>query len=92
MPGCIGTGVAERSYPTSKVGAVAKRSYPTSKVREVVKTSCCTPEVRAKRSYHRPEVRGGSREELPHIQGVVAMQAQEGRKELLHVQGQEGRP
>ena len=72
-------------------GAALKR-YPTSKVREVVKTSCCTPEVRAKRSYHRPEVRGGSREELPHIQGVVAMQAQEGRKELLHVQGQEGRP
>ena len=25
-----------------------------------------------------------------HIQGAVAAQAQDGRKELLHVQGQEG--
>ena len=29
--------------------------------------------------------RGGSREELPYIQGVVAAWAQEGRDELLHV-------
>ena len=39
MPGCLGTGVAERSYPT-------------------------------------PEVRGGGREELPHIQGAAAEWAQ----------------
>ena len=39
-----------------------------------------------------PDVRGGGREELPHIQGAVAAQAQEGREELLHVQGQEGWP
>ena len=45
----------------------------------------------AKRSYPTPEVRGGSREELPHVQGVVAAQAQEGLEELFHVQGQEGR-
>ena len=37
------------------------------------------------------EVRGGGREELPHVQGAVAAWAQEGREELLHVQGQEGR-
>ena len=30
-------------------------------------------------------------EEQPHIQGAVAAWAQEGREELLHVQGQEGR-
>ena len=29
-------------------------------------------------------------EELSHIQGAVAAQAQEGLEELLHVQGQEG--
>ena len=33
---------------------------------------------------------GGGREEQPHIQGAVAARAQEGREELLHVQGQEG--
>ena len=37
------------------------------------------------------EARGGSREELPHVQGAVAARAQEGLEELLHVQGQEGR-
>ena len=31
-----------------------------------------------------PEVRGGGREEQPHVQGVVAAQAQEGLEELLH--------
>ena len=36
------------------------------------------------------EVRGGGREEQPHIQGAAAAWAQEGQEELLHVQGQEG--
>ena len=38
------------------------------------------------------EVRGGSQEEQPHIQGAVAARAQEGPEELLHVQDQEGQP
>ena len=55
------------------------------------------------RSYPVYEVRGGSREELlqvqgqgwwqeeqPHVQGAVAVRAQEGQEELIHVQGQEG--
>ena len=50
-----------------------------------------TPEDRAaaKTSYHMPEVRSGSREEQPHIQGVVAAWAQEGLGDLSHVEGQE---
>ena len=43
-------------------------------------------------SYHTPEVRGGRREEQPHVQEAAAVWAQEGREELLHIQGQEGRP
>ena len=31
------------------------------------------------------------REELPHVRGAVAAQAQEDQEELLHIQGQEGR-
>ena len=46
----------------------------------------------SERSYPMSEVRGGSQEEQPHIQGAVAARAQEGPEELLHVQGQEGRP
>ena len=46
----------------------------------------------AERSYPTSEVRGGSQEELPHVQGAAAVQAQEGREEPLHVQSQEGRP
>ena len=38
-----------------------------------------------------PEVRGGGREDNPHIQGAVAAQAQEGLEELSHTEGQEGR-
>ena len=36
------------------------------------------------------EVRGGGREEQPHVQGEVAARAQEDLEELLHIQGQEG--
>ena len=35
-------------------------------------------------------MRGGRQEKQPHVQGTVAAQVQEGREELLHVQGQEG--
>ena len=45
-----------------------------------------------KRSYPTPEVRGSGREEQPHVQGAVAAWVQEGREELLHVQGLEGQP
>ena len=37
-----------------------------------------------------PEVRGGSREEQPHIQGAAAARAQEGREELLHIKVRRG--
>ena len=37
------------------------------------------------------EDKGGSREELPHVQGAMAAGAQEGLEELSHVEGQEGR-
>ena len=38
-----------------------------------------------------PEARGGSREDQPHVQGVVAARAQEGLEELSYDEGQEGR-
>ena len=41
-------------------------------------------------SYPTPEVRGSHREEEPHVQGAAEVWAQEGREELLHIQGQEG--
>ena len=37
-----------------------------------------------------PKVRGGGLEEQPHIQGAAAVQ--EGREELLHMQGHWGFP
>ena len=42
------------------------------------------------RSYPMSEVRGSSQEEQPHLQGAVAVWAQEGLVELFHVQGPEG--
>ena len=44
----------------------------------------------ARKSYLLPEARGGGREEQPHIQKVVATQAQEDLEELFHVQGRDG--
>ena len=37
-----------------------------------------------------PKARGGGREGQPHVQGVVAVRAQEGLEEPSHVEGQEG--
>ena len=38
-----------------------------------------------------PEARDGCQEEQPHLQGVVAAQAQEGLEDLFHLQDQKGR-
>ena len=46
--------------------------------------------VAAKRTHPTSQARGGSWEEQPHVQGVVAAWAQEGLEELSHVEGQEG--
>ena len=37
-----------------------------------------------------PKARGGGQEEQSHVQGVVAVQVQEGLEEPSHVEGQEG--
>ena len=83
--------------------SMGKRSYPTSEVRgrsredpmpEGRQPKGVTPRPRsgaaARRSYPMPKARGHSLEEQPHLQGVVAVRAQEDLEELLHVQGQKG--
>ena len=49
------------------------------------------PRAAAGRNNPTPEARGGGREGQPHVQGAVAVRAQEGLEELPHVEGQEGR-
>ena len=51
------------------------------------------PEARAAtgRSNPTPKARGGGLEEQPHVQGVVAVWAQEGLEEPSHVEDQDGR-
>ena len=70
----------DRELQAATAQGAAERSYTISEVG-----------VAAEWSYPTSEVRGGSLEKLPHIQGVAAARVQEGRKELLHIQGQEGR-
>ena len=48
------------------------------------------PGAAGRRSNPMPEARGSGREVQPHIQGAVAVRAQEGLEELSHVEGQEG--
>ena len=90
----------ERSYPASEVRggdreeiphapsprprAVSGRSYP--------RRLSPRPGAAAGRSNPASEARGRGRVEQPHVQGTAAAWAQEGREELFHVQGQEGRP
>ena len=50
VPDCDGTGMAKRSYPTSKVGGAAETRYPVTDVR-----------TGDERSYLVSEIRGGGR-------------------------------
>ena len=67
--------------PCPRSGAVAERSYPTSKGEA---------EPQSAPSLVFADCIELLRKEQPHIQGAVAAWAQEGREELLHIQGQEG--
>ena len=85
------TSAAERSYPTSEVRGRSWEDPMPDGWQPRGATPRPRSEAEAKRRYPASEVRGGDWEELPHVQGAVAAWAQEGREELLHVQGQEGR-
>ena len=65
--------------PGCNSAGTAEKSYP------ILRSG-----VVAGRRYPTPEVRGGGREDQPHVQGAVAARAQEGLEELPHVEGQEG--
>ena len=85
--------MAERSYPLPKVKGGDQECQAASAQEQ---SRGATPRPRAgaaaETTYCTPKVRGGGREEQPHVQEVVAEQAQEGPEELLHVQGQQGWP
>ena len=66
--------------PGCNSAGMAKMSYPASKVRGG-----------GQEELPHAQGRGNGRKEQPHVQEAVAAQVQEGLKELLHVQGQEGR-
>ena len=83
----------ERNYPMPKVrGGYRECQVATMEEEPRGATPRSRSGTAAETSYPTPEVRGGGREEQPHVQGAAAARAQEGGKELLHVQGQEGRP
>ena len=79
MPGCNGTGTAERSYPTSEVGVAAGSRHPASEVRgsgreelpriqgqwQPGEDTPCPRSGAARRSHLAPEARGGGPEEPP---------------------------
>ena len=61
---------------------VVRRSYPTPPHPR--------PRALAGRSNPKPEARGGGWEDQPHVQGTMAVWAQESLEEISHVEGQEG--
>ena len=85
--------VAKRSYALPKVrGGDRECQAATAQEQPRGASPCPRSGVAAKRGYRMPEVREGGPGEQPQVQGVVAVWVQEGREELLHVQGQEGQP
>ena len=99
MPGCDGAGTAKRSHPASEVRGGGREEPPHNRgqgwhprPRAAAGRSNLTPEARAVTggSNPTPNTRGGCREGQPHVQGVVAVRAQEGLEEPSHVEGQEG--
>ena len=81
LPHVQGQGRRPRgATPHPRPGTAAGRSYPTS-------------EVKGDNREEPPRVRGQGRdwEEQPHVQGVVAVWAQEGLEEPSHIEGQKGR-
>ena len=76
--------MARSSYPPSKARGGGWKEQPHAK-----ELWLCGRR-RAKGSYSTFKVRrGGHRKEEPHIQVVVAAQAQKGLERLSHVEGQE---
>ena len=94
---------AKRSYLTSEVrGSSRKCQAGMTQERQRRATQVqgqgwqprgATPPPRsgaaAGKSCHMPEARGRGREDQPHVQGAVAVWAQEDLEELSHVEGQE---
>ena len=56
-----------------------ERRYPASEVRGG-----------DERSYPMSKARGGGREDQSHVQGAMAVWAEEGLEDLSHIEGQEG--
>ena len=91
--------MAGRRYPASEAGGNSREESPhflgqgrRLRPRAAAGRSNLTPEARAVTggSNPTPNTRGGCREGQPHVQGVVAVRAQEGLEEPSHIEGQEG--
>ena len=64
---------------------------PRPRSRTVAKSARLQGHRNGREELPKSEVRGGSREELPQVQGAVPARPQEGLEELSHVEGQGGR-
>ena len=83
IPSLQGQGWQRRSYPASEVRGSGQEELPHAPMPET--------RGRGREEQPTPEARGGGREDQPHVQGAVAVRAQEGLEELSHIEGQEGR-
>ena len=96
VPGCNGTGTAERNYLASEVRGGSREEIPSvrGQGRRREELPCVRGQGRrpgGDTPRPKPEARGGGREDQPHVQRAMAAWAQEGLEELFHIEGQEGR-
>ena len=93
--------VAERNYPTSEVrGRSWKDPMPERRQPRGVtphpRSGAAAESTRLRRHRNgreelpKSKARGGGWEEQPEVQGAVAARAQQGLKELSHIEGQKG--
>ena len=85
--------MAKKRYPTLRSGAAAE----SARLRWRRNGREELPRVRGQGQRPggdtprpKPEAKGGSGEEQPHVQGALVVRIQEGLEELSHIEGQEG--
>ena len=93
---------AERSYPTTEVrdrswedlmpeGRRPRGVTPRPRSGAAAKSARLQRRRNGREELPKSEARGGGQEDQPHVQGAVAVRAQEGLEELSHIEGKEGR-
>ena len=80
-----------REYQTAKAQERPRGATPRQRSGAAAKSARLQRRRNGREELPKSEARGGGQEDQPHVQGAVAVRAQEGLEELSHIEGKEGR-